>query len=94
MTGSSSSPGVPGRDEQGGLTGLLRLMAALAIALLAGIAVGLLGINAPTLFEDRTLQMNLPEQDAQLSLTPVIRVEGMGWLEPAAADCDVPDFVS
>jgi hypothetical protein len=38
MTGSSSSPGVPGRDEQGALTGLLRLMAAMAIALLAGIA--------------------------------------------------------
>ena len=38
MTGSSSSPGVPGRDEPGGLTGLLRLMAAMAIALLAGIA--------------------------------------------------------
>ena len=38
MTGSSSSPGVPGRDEPGGLTCLLRLMAAMAIALLAGIA--------------------------------------------------------
>ncbi len=38
MTGSSSSPRVPGRDEPGGLTGLLRLMAAMAIALLAGIA--------------------------------------------------------
>jgi hypothetical protein len=38
MTGTSSNPGVPDRDEPGGLTGLLRLMAAMAIALLAGIA--------------------------------------------------------
>jgi len=38
MTGSSSNPGVPGRDEPGGFTGLLRLMAAMAIALLAGLA--------------------------------------------------------
>jgi hypothetical protein len=38
MTGTSSNPAVPDRDEPGGLTGLLRLMAAMAIALLAGIA--------------------------------------------------------
>jgi hypothetical protein len=38
MTGSSSEPGTPAPDESGGLTSLLRLMAALAIALLAGLA--------------------------------------------------------
>jgi hypothetical protein len=38
MTGSSSDPGTPAPEQPGGLTNFLRLMAALAIALLAGLA--------------------------------------------------------
>ena len=38
MTGSSNDPRVPDGGESTGLTGFLRMMAALAIALLAGLA--------------------------------------------------------